>query len=206
MSTIKTTQKTIKMGQTFQDLVEIVREDLLSIKSNDTIVDLQEQFYIWKSRYPKRYERMLFDENGHKPFSKELEEILFLMRVSSPYKTNKNIQKTIFGTLPKFEKQLEDEAKLITEAVSDVITIATLNDYDAAMKLIKGQFLVIDRQDIEVNEQELNVCDRQPILVKLNNGKTIRAIPCSECENYFEEKKAVIRGDTDTCDDCLCPE
>ena len=43
-------------------------------------------------------------------------------------------------------------------------------------------------------------------MVKLNNGRKIQAIKCSECEWYFEEKKIQIKGDIDTCDDCLCPE
>ena len=45
---------------------------------------------------------------------------------------------------------LEEEASLITEAVGDVITIARLNtDEGVAEKLIREQFVVIDRQDLE---------------------------------------------------------
>ena len=48
-----------------------------------------------------------------------------------------------------FEEQLENDHKLITEAICDVIAIATMNDYDVAMELIRSQFVVIDRQDLE---------------------------------------------------------
>lgn len=44
------------------------------------------------------------------------------------------------------------------------------------------------------------------IIVSLNNGEKIKAIKCSECDCYFEEKEIQIQGDLDTCDDCLCPE
>lgn len=44
------------------------------------------------------------------------------------------------------------------------------------------------------------------IIVSLNNGEKIKAIKCSECDYYFEEKEIQIQGDLDTCDDCLCPE
>jgi hypothetical protein len=49
----------------------------------------------------------------------------------------------------EFENKLENEATLITEAISDVITIARQNSYEDAFELIKKQFLVIDRQDLE---------------------------------------------------------
>ena len=53
----------------------------------------------------------------------------------------------------KFEEQLENDHKLITEAIGDVIAIATMNEYDVAMELIRTQFVVIDRQDLE---EEIN--------------------------------------------------
>lgn len=53
--------------------------------------------------------------------------------------------------LPEFENQLEQEATLISEAVADVIIIARLNDEETARKLIRKQFVVINRQDVEGN-------------------------------------------------------
>ena len=49
----------------------------------------------------------------------------------------------------ELEDSLEKDYQLITEAISDVIFIAKNNDEEIAIKLIKEQFLVIDRQDIE---------------------------------------------------------
>jgi hypothetical protein len=51
--------------------------------------------------------------------------------------------------LPKLEKQLEEQATLISEAISDIITIASLNNEETAIKLIREQFLVINREDID---------------------------------------------------------
>jgi len=31
-------------------------------------------------------------------------------------------------------------------------------------------------------------------------------IKCSECGEYFEKKEIIIKGDIDTCNECLCPE
>lgn len=31
-------------------------------------------------------------------------------------------------------------------------------------------------------------------------------IKCSECGAYFDKKEIIIKGDEDTCDECLCPE
>lgn len=52
----------------------------------------------------------------------------------------------------EYEKSLESEATLITEAVGDIITIACLNDEITAMELIRSQFLVINRQDLTDEE------------------------------------------------------
>jgi hypothetical protein len=31
-------------------------------------------------------------------------------------------------------------------------------------------------------------------------------IKCVECGKYFKKKEIIMKGDIDTCDDCLCPE
>lgn len=51
-------------------------------------------------------------------------------------------------------RNIQKRKLLISEAVSDVITIARLNSYDEAMDLISKQFVVIDRQDLEEEEGE----------------------------------------------------
>lgn len=49
--------------------------------------------------------------------------------------------------LTKIEQSLEKEANLISEAINDVINIATLNQQEIAEELISNQFIVINRQD-----------------------------------------------------------
>ncbi len=50
--------------------------------------------------------------------------------------------------LPEFENKLEEEACLVSESVADVVIISKLNDEETARKLIREQFIVINRQDI----------------------------------------------------------
>jgi hypothetical protein len=61
------------------------------------------------------------------------------------------IKADVKAMLPEFENQLEKEATLIGEAVADVIIIARLNDEETARKLIREQFVIINRQDVEGN-------------------------------------------------------
>ncbi len=51
--------------------------------------------------------------------------------------------------LIEFEKQLEEEATLITEAIADVMIISNLNDEETAKKILRKQFVIINRQDLE---------------------------------------------------------
>jgi uncharacterized protein (UPF0335 family) len=62
----------------------------------------------------------------------------------------KNLSKDI----EKLEEDLEKEATLITEAINDVISIANMNDYDTAIKLIRSQFVVINRIDLSEEEND----------------------------------------------------
>lgn len=48
----------------------------------------------------------------------------------------------------QLEKDLEKEASLISEAIEDVITIASMNPPDVARELLKCQFVIINRQDL----------------------------------------------------------
>lgn len=67
------------MRQTFQELSNIVKEDLTKLKksgkNNLDSIDIQEYFYARKKKNPKKYERMFFNTNGHKPYSEDLEQI-----------------------------------------------------------------------------------------------------------------------------------
>ncbi len=60
-------------------------------------------------------------------------------------KINTNIHEIILN----YEKELENEFKVITEAIGDVVSISKMNDYDSAVELIRNQFLIIDRQDLK---------------------------------------------------------
>ena len=53
----------------------------------------------------------------------------------------------VSGALPPVEQNLLDEA------IADVITISKLNHYSVAKKLIREQFVVIDKQDLNGNER-----------------------------------------------------
>lgn len=55
----------------------------------------------------------------------------------------------IYSIIKSFEISLENEYKLITEAIGDVYTIANWNNEKEAFESIKSQFLVIDRQDLK---------------------------------------------------------
>ena len=53
--------------------------------------------------------------------------------------------------------------------------------------------------------------DYKEILTKLYNDRfyewfTNKAQHCSECGKPMEKKEIIIKGDIDTCDECLCPE
>lgn len=51
------------------------------------------------------------------------------------------------NNLTKIEKELEEDATLISEAISDVVTISKMNQEEIAEELIANQFIVINRQD-----------------------------------------------------------
>ena len=59
------------------------------------------------------------------------------------------------------------EQSSLDEAISDVITISTLNEYSVAKKLIGEQFLVIDKQDLISNDD--------------NRLLAVRAYKCNHC-------------------------
>ena len=63
-------------------------------------VDYQDYFFKLQKKEPKRFEALFFDENGHKPFSENLESILvdlqtsgFLARVDDAFYLKKDLLK-----------------------------------------------------------------------------------------------------------------
>ncbi len=62
--------------KSYQELTkEILKE--LPITGN-----IQEYFYNISKNEPERFSGLIFDENGHKPFSKMLESIIFDLKIS----------------------------------------------------------------------------------------------------------------------------
>jgi hypothetical protein len=67
--------------QSYQEVFKVILRELVESKVNLKEVDPHEYFYILKSEYPKRYQRLTFDTNRAEPFSETLEEILGDFRV-----------------------------------------------------------------------------------------------------------------------------
>ena len=76
------------MTQSYQQVFRILKEDLLELKSKgihdlnnfrigESSFDYQVYFFNRKKVYPEKYERIKFDTNSHKPFSKDLASIMF---------------------------------------------------------------------------------------------------------------------------------
>ena len=69
-----------KSSQSYQDVSIIMEEDLqrlkeVGVKALDDL-DVQNYFFKRKQRHPEKYERLTFDTNGHKPYSKDVSEII----------------------------------------------------------------------------------------------------------------------------------
>ena len=65
-------------NQSYQEVTLEVQKELPLIKK-----DVQLYFFKLKDKYPKRFERLMFDDNGHKPYSKDLNDILFDLKFSN---------------------------------------------------------------------------------------------------------------------------
>lgn len=70
--------------QTYQELTKVIIEDLKKLKEEGIEglgeIDSDIYFFEKKKKNPERYERLNFDTNGHKPFSKDLSSILSDLR------------------------------------------------------------------------------------------------------------------------------
>lgn len=91
-----------------------------------------------------------FDSQAH--FNKWLKQLTedeqrMVVDMLNEFRQQNLQQCNVSGALPLVEQSLLDEA------VSDVITISTLNEYSVAKKLISEQFIVIDKQDLSGNDR-----------------------------------------------------
>ena len=59
---------------------------------------------------------------------------------------------------------------------------------------------------LNLNERQLNQLDVMRNTPLITEQLKTKQIKCVECGAYFDKKKIIIKGDIDTCDDCLCPE
>ncbi|MFA6397471.1 MAG: hypothetical protein WDK96_01325 [Candidatus Paceibacterota bacterium] len=66
--------------QTYQAVSDQVKEELLLLKEKPD--DFQAYFFKIYTEQPERFKRLYFDENGHKPFSVDLEQIMFDLRLA----------------------------------------------------------------------------------------------------------------------------
>ena len=83
------------MKQSYQEISEIVAKDLKRLRKLgiETLsrVDIQRCFFIRKNKHPEKYERLMFDTNGHEPYSKDLSSILTDFRICGILETRYDI-------------------------------------------------------------------------------------------------------------------
>jgi hypothetical protein len=84
---------------------------------------------------------------GHASMPDENEDNIELVSITLMLEEN------VADVLSEFENKLEEEATLISEAVQDVITISKMNDEESARELIRKQFVVINRQDTQIEKK-----------------------------------------------------
>jgi hypothetical protein len=86
--------------QTYQEVSKEILEEFQSHKKELTgkKVNYQDYFFKLRKKKPKRFEALFFNENGHKPFSEDLENILidlqtsgFLARVDDAFYLKKDL-------------------------------------------------------------------------------------------------------------------
>jgi hypothetical protein len=74
------------LNQSYQEVSKMIKEDLINLRNEgiETLgeIDVQGYFFDKKKKSPERYERLIFDINGQKPFSKDLSSILNDFRIS----------------------------------------------------------------------------------------------------------------------------
>jgi hypothetical protein len=68
------------MSQTYQQVTAEVVNAMQGIDYKK--MDFQKYFFNLKQKDPDRFERLVFDENGLKPFSEDLESILLDLKIS----------------------------------------------------------------------------------------------------------------------------
>jgi len=65
----------MKIGQSYQEVSKTILEELVLNPIDFNKRNYQEYFYNLKLKEPERYERLMFDTNGHEPYSEDLSQI-----------------------------------------------------------------------------------------------------------------------------------
>ncbi|MFA5953375.1 MAG: hypothetical protein WC812_02165 [Candidatus Pacearchaeota archaeon] len=63
--------------QSYQEVTKEVLKQIDEFQLKIRNFDYQSYFYNLKKKEPKRFERLIYDENNDKPFSEDLENIVF---------------------------------------------------------------------------------------------------------------------------------
>jgi len=69
---------------------------------------------------------------------------------------------------------------------------------------LKKSIEQLESELASLKSQEQSEREEEKILVDENISDD--DIKCVECGVYFKKKEIIIKGDVDTCDECLCPE
>jgi hypothetical protein len=88
--------------QTYQAVTKIILEELMTNPVDFKKVDVHTYFYNLKNKNPEKYVRLIFDINGHEPFSKSLSEIFMDCLVCGYVDLNKNIIPSSKERIEKF--------------------------------------------------------------------------------------------------------
>ena len=102
------------IGQSYQEVSGVIEEDLIGLYRLGTTNlhkinvkeyqgDYQGYFYYRKNKHPEKYERLFFDENGHEPYSEDLESIIIDFVLNGFLDLEKNIQ------IKEVEKYLSEQ-------------------------------------------------------------------------------------------------
>ncbi len=108
--------------QTYQEVSRIIMQDLIGlyklgvrnlnkININECKGDYHDYFFYRKDKLPEKYKRLMFDTNGHKPFSRDLGSIMDDFVVCGFIEPGKNIHLENIENIKKYFKWEEGRTK-----------------------------------------------------------------------------------------------
>ena len=113
-------------------------------------------------------------------------------------------ESTMVKIMESYAQQIREDA--FSEGYGQGLEHATIEEQaktrETAIEFVKW----MDKQGIanlfRDNNKKMDYFDTEKMFDKFTN----KAQHCSECGKPMEKKEIIIKGDIDTCDDCLCPE